>query len=56
VSIHSVSVRSQILDDGGGDALDSVIAAFATFKALQSPSLGCSGNAGVCALEGYVYV
>jgi hypothetical protein len=56
VSVHNVSVRSQILDDGGGDALDSVIAAFATFGALQDPSLGFSGDTNVCALEGYVYI
>ena len=34
VIISSVSVKNQIVNDNEGDALDGVIAAYATFKAL----------------------
>jgi hypothetical protein len=56
VLVPGVAVRSEILGDRGGDALDSVIAAFATFEALQGRDLFLAGDAGIYALEGYVYV
>ena len=37
-------LRSEILSDAGGDALDSVVAAFAVFRALNSPG-PCAGPA-----------
>lgn len=45
------TLRPSILDNRDGDALDSVIAAFATFRALRNPA--CNEN---YALEGYVFV
>jgi hypothetical protein len=50
------ALRSVILDDVGGDALDSVVAAFAVFRAL--PNLDDVGAIGDSAytLEGYVYI
>ena len=48
------TVRTRILADPGGDALDSVIAAWATFRAL--PHLASLGRQKeVYAVEGYVY-
>lgn len=35
VKIEKLALRPKILEDRGGDALDSVIAAFATFRALR---------------------
>jgi len=51
----SLEVRSTLLADKAGDALDSLIAAYATFKAIsQSAHLRPVDR--VVALEGYVYV
>jgi len=36
LNIKKSALRSKILEDRGGDALDSVIAAFATFRALKN--------------------
>lgn len=50
------ALRATILDDPGGDALDSVIAAFATFRAMDSladSSVSVTSNS---MLEGYVYI
>jgi hypothetical protein len=56
LSILAQGVRSAILEDRGGDALDSVIAAFATFRALRHPALLTVESSDAYALEGYVYV
>jgi hypothetical protein len=45
-----------ILDDSGGDALDSVVAAFAIFRALRNPAGFVAAENDVYAVEGYVYV
>ncbi len=51
----SNAARSRVLENNGGDALDSVIAARAVFLAL--PNLSCLGrNRPEYAVEGYVYV
>lgn len=56
LSIASSAVRSAILDEPHGDALDSVIAAFATLRALSNPA-ALSVDSGVnYTLEGLVYV
>ncbi len=50
------AMRAKLLRDAGGDALDSVIAALATARALRSPDgLILSGDE-ACSVEGYVYV
>jgi hypothetical protein len=51
----SDTLRSVILGDPGGDGLDSIVAAFAVFRAL--PALADAGAMGDTAytLEGYVY-
>lgn len=54
--IPSLDVRSKMLDDHHGDALDSVIAAFAAFRALRNPDLLAVDRNSAYALEGYVYV
>lgn len=54
--IQTSALQSKILDDPNGDALDSVIAAFATFRTLRilaRSSIQWSDN---YALEGYIYV
>ena len=56
LSIPSSSLRSIVLDDHNGDALDSVAAAFATFEALCSPNRLIPGDMESYAVEGYVYV
>ncbi len=49
-------LRPVILDDPGGDALDSVVAAFAVFRALRNPAGVAAIGDSVYTLEGYVYV
>lgn len=56
LSVPEPDVRSRILDDPGGDALDSVIAALATFRAIRDPAFPVTEDSQVYALEGYVYV
>jgi hypothetical protein len=48
-------LRSEILEDAGGDALDSVVAAFAVFRALSDARDLVPEDKGAYALEGYVY-
>ncbi len=49
--------RDTVLDNQGGDALDSVVAAFAVFKNLQDPSFDVQRPLGTeeWRTEGYVY-
>jgi hypothetical protein len=55
VSVHDSTLRSTISDDSDGDALDSVIAALAVFRALRDPArLAADGNEAY-RIEGYVY-
>jgi hypothetical protein len=56
LSISTPAVREAVLDDRGGDALDSVIAALATFRALRDPAHLVVESGSPYALEGYVYV
>jgi hypothetical protein len=55
VSLASRSFRSMILEDRDGDALDSVIAACGTFRALRHPPGLAPELNGAYAVEGYVY-
>lgn len=50
----STSVRSVVMDDPEGDALDSVIAALATFHAVHASHAALKRDAAY-AIEGYVY-
>jgi len=54
--IAAQAIRSLILEDPGGDALDSVIAALASCRALSTPTLLTAEANEVYALEGRVYV
>ena len=56
VIIKPSALRSKILDDPDGDALDSVIAAFATFRALRNLARSSVLRIDPYVLEGYVYV
>lgn len=56
LSIPAQAVRLKILEDRGGDALDSVIATLATSRALRDPALLAVQISNAYALEGYVYV
>lgn len=56
VIIKPSSLRATILNDPDGDALDSVIAAFATFRAVRSLVHSTVPGTGTCVPEGYVYV
>ncbi len=55
VSIPSNDLTARILRDTGGDALDAVIAAFATFCALKDPSDMKAADTSDQAFEGLVY-
>ena len=50
------SLRNKVLSDSGGDALDSVIAAFTTFKVVQNPESVIPEKQSDYMLEGYVYL
>jgi len=50
------TLRTVMVDDPGGDALDSFVAAFTVFRALRDPVGLVAENDGVYGLEGYVYV
>jgi len=54
--IQTSALRSRTLDDRYGDALDSVIAAFTTFRALRNLAPSFVPRTDAYALEGYVYV
>lgn len=58
LGIKDDSMRLRILGDTEGDALDSVIAAFATFKALRNSRclFGKDDNTNNYKIEGFVYV
>jgi len=49
------TARSTLIEDQGGDALDSVIAALATARALRSPDGLIPPEGEIYAIEGYVY-
>jgi len=51
----SQSIQSTILGDSNGDALDSIVAAFATFRVFRSQTLLSPLGNGSYYLEGYVY-
>jgi len=54
--IQASVLRSRILNDQDGDALDSIVAAFATARALRNPASLSVLRTSAYALEGYVYV
>jgi hypothetical protein len=54
LKIKNRALRSTVLENPGGDALDSVIAAFATFKALRKGF--AFDKTSPYAIEGWVYV
>jgi hypothetical protein len=54
LKIKRSALRTTILDDKRGDAIDSVIAAFATFWALRNGFVFDENSP--YALEGWVYV
>jgi hypothetical protein len=56
IVIATPAIRSRILEDPGGDALDSVIAALASCRALHNPILLTDEANEAYALEGRVYV
>jgi hypothetical protein len=56
ILIETSALRSKILDDRDGDALDSVIAAFTTFRALRNLACHSVSRTSTYVLEGYVYV
>jgi hypothetical protein len=58
VKIESTELRLTVVGDAGGDALDSVVAAVATFRAQQDPAFPSSERRDddAYAAEGYIYV
>lgn len=55
ILIDSSALRLKIIDDRNGDALDSVIAAFATFRAFSNLGPSPVPETDPYKLEGYVY-
>ncbi len=51
----SVEIRAEVLEDDGGDALDSVIAAYAAFQAICNPAVLTPKDKEPYLLEGYVF-
>lgn len=59
VKIQSTELRSTVIGDAGGDALDSVVAAVATYRAWKDPAfpkLAGLDDRESYAVEGYIYV
>jgi hypothetical protein len=50
------ALRSVILEDTGGDVLDSLVAAFAVSRTLRNPVASPALEESVFELEGYIYV
>jgi ribosomal protein S12 methylthiotransferase accessory factor YcaO len=48
--------RAQLIEDDGGDALDSVVAALAVSEALRHPDFPTVEHHSAYAVEGYIYV
>jgi len=55
LTFREPSIHSTIIEDRGGDALDSVIAALATFHAIRDPERLFPKDQDTYAIEGYVY-
>jgi hypothetical protein len=59
IRIRNEEIRLTVINDTGGDALDSIIAAMATYRAQHDPAfpkLEGLDNRGSYAVEGYIYV
>ena len=56
INISSSALRATILDNPGGDALDSIIAAFATFRAIGSSADSSASTSNNSMLEGHIYI
>jgi hypothetical protein len=56
IIIPKAVTRSAILENHSGDALDSIVAALAVFRALLNPAFPVIGSDDAYTLEGYVYV
>lgn len=54
VLIPDATLESKVLRDEGGDALDSMLAAFAVFRALREPDALCTDDE-PSRKEGFVY-
>jgi hypothetical protein len=54
IEVASGKLRARIVEEEGGDALDSVIAAWATYRAVTAPEADVRAKRAY-ALEGYVY-
>lgn len=55
IIITEQALRDAIIKDRGGDALDSVIAAYETFKSIPNPAILSHGAYRAYLLEGYVF-
>ena len=56
IRIRNIQVRSKAIENAGGDALDSIIAATAAFRAMNSNFIPYQGIINLYAIEGYVFV
>jgi hypothetical protein len=55
IKIEQAEIRRWIIEDKGGDALDSVIAAAATFNVIRNEDTLIPNDQGSWEVEGYVY-
>ena len=56
IRIRKEQVREKAIENAGGDALDSIIAATAAFYAVKGKFVPHQGNRNLYAIEGYVFV
>lgn len=56
IVIQNSDITHRIIEDKGGDALDSVIAAMATFNALKNKDSLIPDDNGFWEIEGYVFI
>lgn len=50
------SCRSRVLDNQGGDGLDSIVAAYAVFRTVSNPAALVPEDCDAYLMEGYIYV
>ena len=55
INIDGAKIRNRIIEDKGGDALDSVIAGAATYNAIRNEDTFIPNDKGRWKVEGYVY-
>ena len=56
VAIKKAEIRNRVIEDRGGDALDSITASMTVFNAIQNEDALIPDDAAYWKIEGHVYV